>query len=385
MAAKQSLYVLALIFCTISAFGQSQTIGPNGEGSFIAGPQGVPVMVLNDANSWSQPLTIYKNSSIEIIIPDIRTAGWAASYAGSFKKEGIYLTYLYIYRVKSHRTIREILYVNTRTRIAVVIENAFTLPTPVDLCKPDPSMPIDRITSIVEEVTRNYHGQSIGDTIAMEEFRVARMAACQSDRNSHDCTMSDEEFRKKYPVHARSTMDKLLAQLAPMTARPSNLPCKGVSTVQRAASPSTGGEGISQQPPQKAAIRPDDEPAAPIIQQKAASVGTSIDILSDTQGFDFRPYLAKILREVYTQWLPLIPAEARSPQNKQGTTEVHFTINHDGTVASIHLDSSTGDDALNRAASGSLTGVGHFPPLPDQFHGPNLELRIHYLVNKSTE
>jgi hypothetical protein len=29
--------------------------------------------------------------------------------------------------------------------------------------------------------------------------------------------------------------------------------------------------------------------------------------------------------------------------------------------------------------------VGQFPPLPKQFTGPNLELRIHYLVNKTTE
>jgi hypothetical protein len=135
MERNRSLYVLAIIFCTISALGQDQTVGPNGEGSFIAGPQGVPVMVLNDANSWSQPLTIYKNSNIEIIIPDIRTAGWAASYASSFKKEGIYLTYLYIYGVKSHRTTRETLYVNTRTRIAVVLRTAFRSPSVVILAQ----------------------------------------------------------------------------------------------------------------------------------------------------------------------------------------------------------------------------------------------------------
>ena len=56
----------------------------------------------------------------------------------------------------------------------------------------------------------------------------------------------------------------------------------------------------------------------------------------------------------------------------------------DGNIADngMHLDSSTHDDALNRAAWGSITGVGQFPPLPAQFHGPNLELRITYLVNE---
>jgi hypothetical protein len=118
------LYALALIFCTVSGFGQNQTIGPNGEGSFIAGPQGVPVRVLNEGNSWSEPLVVFKNSEIELIVPDIRTHGWAASYANAFKKEGNYFTYLYVYGVQSHRTMREALYVNTRTKIAIVVEGA---------------------------------------------------------------------------------------------------------------------------------------------------------------------------------------------------------------------------------------------------------------------
>jgi len=163
---NRSLYALALIFCAISALGQDQTIGPNGEGSFIAGPQGAPLRVLNEANTWSQPLVVFKNSKIELIIPDIHTAGWAQSYASAFKKEGTYFTYLYIYGVQSHRTTRETLYVNTRTQIAVIIENALTPPTRVDLCKPDPSMPIDRITAIVKNVSDSFHGQSLDDVIA---------------------------------------------------------------------------------------------------------------------------------------------------------------------------------------------------------------------------
>jgi TonB family protein len=100
---------------------------------------------------------------------------------------------------------------------------------------------------------------------------------------------------------------------------------------------------------------------------------------------NFQPYLARIMREIYEQWIPLIPEEAQPPLNKQGVTQIRFTINPDGTIAAMHLDGSTHDDALNRAAWGSITGVGQFPPLPKEFHGPNLELRIHYLVNKTTE
>ena len=114
-------------------------------------------------------------------------------------------------------------------------------------------------------------------------------------------------------------------------------------------------------------------------------LNTGVDVLSDTMGVDFSPYLKKILREIYNTWLPLIPEEARPPLNKQGVTQIRFTILPDGRIGAMHLDGSTHDDALNRAAWGSITGVGQFPPLPPEFHGPNLELRIHYLVNKTSE
>lgn len=114
-------------------------------------------------------------------------------------------------------------------------------------------------------------------------------------------------------------------------------------------------------------------------------LNTGVDILSDTMGVDFSPYLRRILRQIYNTWLPLIPEEARPPLNKQGETLIRFSILPDGRIGSMHLDGSTQDQALDRAAWGSITGVGQFPPLPKEFHGPNLELRIHYLVNKRPE
>ena len=93
----------------------------------------------------------------------------------------------------------------------------------------------------------------------------------------------------------------------------------------------------------------------------------------------------KIIREIYNTWLPLIPEEARPPLNKSGETQIRFIILPNGKIGGMVLEGSTHDDAINRAAWGSITGVGQFPPLPGEFHGPDLELRIHYLVNKSSE
>jgi hypothetical protein len=113
--------------------------------------------------------------------------------------------------------------------------------------------------------------------------------------------------------------------------------------------------------------------------------GTGVDILSDTMGVNFDPYLKKIMRQIYNTWIPLIPEEARPPLNKAGVTQLRFTILPDGRIGGMVLEGSTHDDALNRAAWGSITGVGQFPALPSEFHGPNLELRIHYLVNQKQE
>jgi hypothetical protein len=117
--------------------------------------------------------------------------------------------------------------------------------------------------------------------------------------------------------------------------------------------------------------------------------GQGVDILSDTQGVSFQPYIARIMREIYEQWIPLLPEETRPPLHKQGYTALRITIMPDGSIHvqdGVHnglvLDSSSHDEALDRAAWGSITGVGQFPPLPKQFHGPDLELRIHYLVNQ---
>jgi TonB family protein len=114
-------------------------------------------------------------------------------------------------------------------------------------------------------------------------------------------------------------------------------------------------------------------------------LNTGVEVLSDTMGVDFAPYLRRILSDIRRTWVPLIPEEARPPLNKQGETLIRFTILPDGRIGEMHLEASTHDQAIDRAAWGGITGVGQFPPLPSNFKGPNLELRIAFLVNKNPE
>jgi len=113
-------------------------------------------------------------------------------------------------------------------------------------------------------------------------------------------------------------------------------------------------------------------------------LGAGADILSDTQGVDFGPYLRRILADIKRNWEPLLPEEIQPPISKQGETYIRFIILPDGNlqVGGMHLDGSTHDVAIDKSCWNAITSEGQFPPLPSQFHGPNLELRIHFLVNK---
>jgi TonB family protein len=104
----------------------------------------------------------------------------------------------------------------------------------------------------------------------------------------------------------------------------------------------------------------------------------AFDILSDTQGVDFGPYLERILQNVRENWYHLIPESA---EMKKGKLAIEFAITKDGNVADMKLVASSGDVALDRPAWGSITASNPFPPLPSQFNGPYLSLRFRFYYN----
>ncbi len=104
----------------------------------------------------------------------------------------------------------------------------------------------------------------------------------------------------------------------------------------------------------------------------------ALDILSDTQGVDFGPYLQRILQDVRENWYHLIPESA---EMKKGKLAIEFAITKDGKVADMRLIASSGDVALDRPAWGSITASNPFPPLPSDFTGPYLALRFRFYYN----
>jgi hypothetical protein len=110
--------------------------------------------------------------------------------------------------------------------------------------------------------------------------------------------------------------------------------------------------------------------------------GGGVQVLSDTQGVDFSSWLLRWHRETERTWDPLIPDEVNPPILKKGAVVIRFRILPNGRLmeGSMVLEGRSGDTGLDRAAWGALTG-SNYPPLPNDFHGPYLELRAIFLYN----
>jgi TonB family protein len=105
------------------------------------------------------------------------------------------------------------------------------------------------------------------------------------------------------------------------------------------------------------------------------------EILTDTMGVDFGPYLARIVEIVRGNWYHVMPESVYPPIRKQGKLAIEFVILKDGKVSGMQIHTPSGDVALDRAAWASITASTPFPPLPREFQGQYLGLRFHYFYN----
>lgn len=125
----------------------------------------------------------------------------------------------------------------------------------------------------------------------------------------------------------------------------------------------------------------DDGNFGPNIARGGAAAQGGVEILSDTMGVDFNPYLRRILQIVNENWHTLLPESVFPPIRKSGTVAIEFAILKDGKVAGMKLAGSSGDPPLERACWGSITNSVPFPPLPQEFPGQYLQLRFIYCYN----
>jgi TonB family protein len=120
------------------------------------------------------------------------------------------------------------------------------------------------------------------------------------------------------------------------------------------------------------------EATAPPTEQKPEP---QIEVLTDTMGVDFVPYLQRVLHDVKMNWYNLIPESAKAPKMKKGKLTIEFAILKDGTVAGMKMVATSGDMGLDRGAWGGITASNPFPPLPSEFGGQYIALRLTFNYN----
>jgi TonB family protein len=108
----------------------------------------------------------------------------------------------------------------------------------------------------------------------------------------------------------------------------------------------------------------------------------NLEVLSDTMGVDFGPYLQRILHDVRQNWYNAIPESA---QMKHGNLVIEFAITKDGKVAGLKQVTTSGDIPLDRAAWAGITASDPFPPLPSEFGGQYLALRFRFYYNPTKD
>jgi outer membrane biosynthesis protein TonB len=107
----------------------------------------------------------------------------------------------------------------------------------------------------------------------------------------------------------------------------------------------------------------------------------NFDILSDTQGVDFGPYMKRLRVTVQQHWDPLIPESAMPPMMKKGRVVIEFAIMKDGTIVGMRMIAGSGDVALDRAAWGALTSSIPLDRLPTHYTADYLLIRAAFYYN----
>ncbi len=129
----------------------------------------------------------------------------------------------------------------------------------------------------------------------------------------------------------------------------------------------------------------DDNPlnAAPGTPGSVGNTGerhAAIELKSDPQGTDFKPYLTRILEIVRANWKRVIPESVREG-TASGRTTVEFIINRDGQIPKMVTANSSGSSSLDRAAVVGLSMSNPLPPLPPDFKGFQVRLAFSFDYN----
>jgi TonB family protein len=114
--------------------------------------------------------------------------------------------------------------------------------------------------------------------------------------------------------------------------------------------------------------------------QSKGRMGSNLQLLSDANGFDFKPYLLQVLASVRRNWMSVIPQSA-TMTGRRGQVLIQFIIDRHGGVPKLVIASSSGTEAFDRAAVAGVSASNPFPPLPPEFKGEQIRLQLAFSYN----
>jgi TonB family protein len=107
--------------------------------------------------------------------------------------------------------------------------------------------------------------------------------------------------------------------------------------------------------------------------------GAQMELLSDPQGVDFRPYLTQVLASVRRHWKDVIPESARL--GMRGRVALQFAIGRDGQVLKLVIAAPSGTRSFDLAAVAGVSASVPLPPLPADFKGDQIRLQMNFSYN----
>jgi TonB family protein len=109
---------------------------------------------------------------------------------------------------------------------------------------------------------------------------------------------------------------------------------------------------------------------------------SQLELLSDPQGIDFKPYLIRVLAAVRRNWFAVIPESAH--YGRRGKVTIQFSISRAGSVPKLVIVMPSGTEALDRAAVAGISASNPFPPLPAEFRGDQIRVQLSFFYNASS-
>jgi TonB family protein len=122
-------------------------------------------------------------------------------------------------------------------------------------------------------------------------------------------------------------------------------------------------------------------PESPQLPPSPGRAGSALELLSDPMGVDFKPYLAQVLALVRHNWFAVIPESAY--RGNRGLTILEFEVDREGGVPKLVIANTSGSQVLDKAAVAAISATAseRFPPLPRDFKGLAIRLRLAFKYN----